>query len=182
MSFRLAIAMVVAAVTTFGAALAAGATVGGGLAATPNRMGPPATRQGAQDDAGSFARRVVRLIAENRYDEAWPLLHPTHRSAAPRVEYVDCERQSPIPGRVVSVRAEAPVDEPVVLEPGVRVPSRAVSVTVVLLDLATSESTPVSVRLHAVSVPGGWRWVLPPKRLAQYRTGICPDAPPKRYD
>jgi hypothetical protein len=179
-SLRLALAMVVSALTAFGAVLAAGAAVNGPVARTPGP--PPGVRAGAHEDAISFARRVVRLIAENRYDQAWPLLHPSHRLVVTRSEYVTCERQSPIPGRLVAVRTRAPVDEPVVLRPGERVPSRAVPVQVVLLDLATSEQTVVDVRVHAVSVDGRWRWVLPPERLARYRAGICPDAPPARYD
>jgi hypothetical protein len=180
MSLRLALAMLVSALAAFSAVMAAGASSGGDPTRAP---GTTVTARGAADDgAVSFARRLVRLIAENRYDQAWPLLHPAHRVVTSRTEYVTCERQSPIPGRVVAVRAGTTVDEPVVLEPGRSVSSRAVPVQVVLLDLATSEQTAVNVRVHAVSVDGRWRWVLPAERLAQYRAGLCPDAPPARYD
>ena len=42
-------------------------------------------------DAGTFAARIVRLIAENDYADAWVFLHPLHRRAAPLERYVQCE-------------------------------------------------------------------------------------------
>lgn len=125
-----------------------------------------------------FVRTVVRMIAQNRYAEAWPLLHPDQRRTVGRAEYVACERRSPIPGRVISVRAGAERSAPVSVAPQTSVPARAVSVRVVLLDLATLEETNVRDTVHAVRVDGRWTWVLPPERLAGYRAGACPDAPP----
>ena len=173
--------MVASAATAFGAVLAASTAVGGS-STRPQHDVAPSIGVRPDDGAMTFARKVVRQIAEDRYDEAWPLLHPSHQQVASRAEYVSCEQQSPIPGRLVSETTGKAVDEPVVLLPGKRVASRAVPVRVVLLDVATSEQTAVNLRVHAVAVDGQWRWVMPPKRFAQYRDGICPDAPPKRYD
>src|SRR6266540_465316 len=55
-------------------------------------------------DARIFATHVVELIAANRYEDAWALLHPLHQSLAPRAEYVGCEGEAPIPGHLESVR------------------------------------------------------------------------------
>ena len=148
MKLRLPAAMAVAGLASFGAVLLAAGGIGAPSAA------PAAAPQAAEPDtAVPFVRTVVRLIAENRYAAAWPLLHPTHRHAADRSEYVSCERQSPIPGRVLSVRAGAEFDAAVALAPGVRVESRAVPIRVVLLDLATLERTEVRDTVNAVRAP-----------------------------
>ena len=170
MNLRLPAAMAVAALASGGAVVLAG-----GELASPR---PAAAQPAERDTAVPFVRTVVRLIAENRYAAAWPLLHPSHRRAAGRSEYVSCERQSPIPGRLVSVRAGAEFDAAVALAPGVRVESRAVPIRVVLLDLATLQRTEVRDTVNAVRVGDHWTWVLPPDRVARYRAGACPDAPP----
>src|SRR5262245_13873971 len=102
--FRLGAAMLAAAVLSF-VLLAAGLSA----ATDPSCAGGAAAaqRSAAAADAPSFARHVVRLLAENRYAAAWPLLHPAHRRAAGQGEYVRCERLSPVPGVVVSVQAGA---------------------------------------------------------------------------
>lgn len=171
MQLRLPAAMAAAAVASFGAVVL---SAGGTGAPRPAAAAKPIER----DTAAPFVRTVVRLIAENRYAAAWPLLHPRHRLAAGRSEYVACERRSPIPGRVLSVRAGAEFDAAVALAPGVRVESRAVPIRLVLLDLATLQRTVVRDTVNAVRVNGHWTWVLPPERLARYRAGACPDAPP----
>jgi hypothetical protein len=159
-----------AALVSFGAVVFAAGGIGAPRSAAAQRA--------ERDTAVPFVRTVVRLIAENRYAAAWPLLHPAHRRAAGRSEYVACERRSPIPGRVLSVRAGAEFDAAVALAPGLRVESRAVRISVVLLDLATLERTEVRDTVNAVRVDGRWTWVLPPDRVARYRAGACPDAPP----
>jgi len=129
-------------------------------------------------DASSFARSVVGLIARNRYEQAWRSLHPSHQAAAGLAEYVSCEQHSPIPGRLVSVTAGRPVSEVTVLTPGRAVLSKAVRVRITLLDLATQETTVVSVKMHAVPAGTGWTWILPQARLADYADDRCGAAPP----
>lgn len=172
MKLRLPAAMAAAASASFAAVV-----LGAGGTGAP-RPTPAAAPQDARDTAVPFVRTIVRLIAQNRYGEAWPLLHPSQRRAAGRSEYVACERRSPIPGRVLSVRAGAEFAAAVSVAPGMRVRARAVPVRVVLLDLATLERTVVRDTVHAVRVVDRWTWVLPPERLARYRVGACPDAPP----
>ena len=176
MTIRFIGASVAAALASFCAVVgAAGGVDSIRAAAAPTRT--PVVRA-TDGEAVSFVRHVVRLIAENRYDEAWPLLHPAHRGAVGRDEFVRCERLSPVPGLVVSVRVGAADDEPVEIEGGMRTPSRAVPVVVTLLDVATGERTVVRDTVHAVRVGGRWAWVLPLERLAHYQAGTCPDSPP----
>jgi hypothetical protein len=172
MRLRLPVAMAVAGLASFAAVL----LTGGGIGAPRSAAAESAP---ARDTAVPFVRTVVRLIAENHYAAAWPLLHPSHREAAGRARYVSCERQSPIPGEVVSLRAGAATAASVSIAPGRRVQSRAVPVRVVLLDLATLERTVVRDTVNAVRVNGRWTWVLPPERVASYRAGFCPDARPQ---
>ena len=157
---------------TFAAALScAGAMLAAGEVAAQ-----PAAEQ--KIDAGSFARSVVGLIARNRYEQAWRSLHPSHQAAAGLEEYVSCEQRSPIPGRLVSVTAGRPVSEVTVLTPGHSVLSKAVRVRVTLLDLATQETTVVSVKMHAVPAGTSWTWILPQARLADYADDRCGAASP----
>ena len=176
MTIRFIWASVLAAIASFCAVVAAAAGVDGlRTASVPTRT--PVVRA-SDAEAVVFVRTVVRMIAENRYDEAWPLLHPAHRRAAGRNEFVRCERLSPIPGVVVSVRAGAAVDEPILVSAGELRPSLVVPVEVVLLDVATSERTVVRDNVHAIRVGGGWAWILPPERFAHYQADTCPDAAP----
>jgi hypothetical protein len=176
MTTRFIWASVLAALASFCAVVAAAGGVDDLRAASvPTRT--PVVRA-SDAEAVAFARNVVRMIAENRYDEAWPLLHPAHRRAAGRDEFVRCERLSPVPGLVVSVRVGSAFDEPAELGAGVRSPSRAVPVAVTLLDVGTSERVVVKDTVHAVRVSGRWAWVLPPERFAHYRADTCPDAAP----
>src|SRR5262245_65503518 len=64
-----------------------------------------------RSDAGAFTIRVVRLVAANRYDEAWTLLYPGHRGIVSEGAYARCESLSPIPGRLKSVRVLSVKDE-----------------------------------------------------------------------
>jgi hypothetical protein len=137
----------------------------GGSAARPD--GP---------DAGGFTVRVVRLIAANRYAEAWTLLYPAHRVIVGQSAYSSCESLSPIPGRlqsvqVLSVRNErVPVpgeDEPM--------PGASVKVRIVIVGVGRVVVTPT---FHAVRADGHWTWILPTSRYRLYLHGRCPDAPP----
>jgi len=160
-----------AAVACAGAMLAAGELVAAEAAAAQ-------PVEAHRIDASSFARSVVGLIARNRYEQAWRSLHPSHQAAAGLEEYVSCEQRSPIPGRLVSLTAGRPVSEVTVLTPGRAVLSKAVRVRIALLDLATQETTVVSVKMHAVPAGTSWTWILPQARLADYADDRCGAAPP----
>ena len=127
-------------------------------------------------DAARFTTQVVRLIAANRYAEAWTLLYPGHRGIVGQSSYSSCESLSPIPGRlqsvqVLSVRNErVPVpgeDEPM--------PGASVKVRIVIVGVGRVVVTPT---FHAVRADGHWTWILPTSRYRLYLHGRCPDAPP----
>jgi hypothetical protein len=163
---------------TAAAGLAALASFGAVVAFGGIRDSPPAA--GASPDAGAltFVRGVARMIAENRYADAWPLLYPAHRDAARLAEFVACERRSPVPGRLVAVHLGTAFGEKTRVGPTSLVASRAVPVQVVLRDPATSRRTVVRDVVHAVRAGGRWTWILSPERLAAYRVDRCPAAPP----
>lgn len=163
--FRVAVVAVLLA----GGALLLSVTVGRGTVLGRRSHAPP-------EGAGAFAAGVVRLIGENRYGEAWRLLHPVDRRAADLEEYVTCELRSPIPGHVRSVRIEAVRREPAVLEPGRRVGTTAVDVRIEIAGGAAPKPVIVTDTVHAVAVGGSWTWILPVERLALYRKNRCPGA------
>ena len=164
MRLGLAAAVLASALVGFGGVW----VVASGVAAGGQKAGS------AEHGAEVFALRVVRLIAENRYGQAWISLHPSHQRSAGYGDYVMCENLSPIPGRVLSVTAGRPAEKNVALPSGRLVASEAVPVEIVILDQATRESTFVATTVHAVPYGGGWRWILPDARLDAYAAGECP--------
>jgi hypothetical protein len=128
-------------------------------------------------DARVFAAHVVELIAANRYDEAWTLLHPLHQTLAPRAEYVDCEAAEPIPGHLESVRVLREFAERTSLGTGSYANSEAV---VLRIAIGGGPGAPVVITdtVHAVAVHGQWRWIMPPARVQAYSAGRCPDGSP----
>jgi hypothetical protein len=125
-------------------------------------------------DARAFAAHVVELIASNRYDDAWTLLHPVHQSLAPRAEYVGCEKAEPIPGHLESVRVLRVFAERTPLGTGSFADSEAVVVKIAIGG-GPGANVVVTDTVHAVAVHGQWRWIMPPARVQAYGAGRCPD-------
>jgi hypothetical protein len=122
---------------------------------------------------GRFMARLVLQKALGRYEVAWKALHPLHKQVAPRSEYVDCERLTPFPGLLKSVKVTRVFDDPVLVAgTTVPVPSKGVTVRV----SAWTPVTPVVVThtFHAVRANGGWTWILTPERFAAYASDTCP--------
>ena len=126
--------------------------------------------------AARFTAQVVRLIAANRYAEAWTLLYPAHRVVVGQAAYASCESLSPIPGRLQSVQVLSVRNERVPIpgedEP---IPGASVKVRIVIVGLGRVVVTPT---FHAVRADGHWTWILPSSRYRLYLHGRCPDAPP----
>ena len=73
------------------------------------------TRHVHSQPAGSpavFLAKIVRLLAANRYAEAWPSLNSLQQAIAPLQAYVACESQTPVPGQLVSLHVLAVRHEP----------------------------------------------------------------------
>ena len=130
--------------------------------------------RGPHDDPRAFAEHVVRLIAANRYAEAWNTLNPVDQRVAPRTEYVGCESRTPILARLREVRALGTADDSVGLGDGTFVRSKAVAVRIAF---AGDDSFVITHSVHLVAVHGRWTWVLPPWRYRSFRDDHCPVAP-----
>lgn len=130
------------------------------------------TRRG---DATMFLDHVVRLLAANDYEAAYPLLHPQQRRLVSAGEYVACEQASPIPGRLTSLRVLRSARERIHVAgtSGGRVPSTAVTFELRLTGSLPGETATIDLTAHAVSVAGRWTWILSARRLALHRSGTC---------
>src|SRR6266542_5695758 len=64
-------------------------------------------------DPAAFMTTLVEQIAGNDYADAWLTLHPSQKRVATQKAYVDCESQSPIPGKLASVTVLDVSDEQV---------------------------------------------------------------------
>jgi hypothetical protein len=165
---RLALALVAAA--------SAAATIAVGMAAADRGAveAPRASATTAAGDPVAFVKTVVDAVVADDYRRAWRTLHPVHQLVAPLDAYVTCELEEPIPGRLYSITVLRVVDERLaVAGVGSAVASKAVRMRITIEDMATREHAVVTTTFHAVPVAGRWRWVLPEKRYALYRTGAC---------
>jgi hypothetical protein len=126
---------------------------------------------------GRFMVRLVAQKALGRYEAAWTTLHPFHKRVAARTEYVDCERLTPFPGLIKSVKATRVFDDPVsIAGMTAPVPSKAVTVRVVVWTPVTSTPVVVTPTFHVVAVNGRWTWILTPERFEAYAADTCPTA------
>ena len=128
---------------------------------------------------GAFIKTVVRQIVKNDYEHAWLSLHPAQQQLVPQDDYVRCELQTPVAGRlawikVVRVRnARCGVG-------GLNrvVTGKAVMLRIKLIDDVTGSSVVVTHTAHTVAVAGRWRWILPADRIGLYSSSACaPEAP-----
>ena len=143
-------------------------------------LGPSATAsandgKGHLAEASAFASRIVRLIGQNRYAEAWTSLHPLHQEAAPLDRYVACENLTPIPGQITSVRALRTWDASVRVA-GITDPVQGTKVTlrIVIKNAAIPAKVAVVKTVGLVQVDQHWVWLLPEARYAAYLAGTCP--------
>ena len=128
---------------------------------------------GGPGDPGAFMTKLVEQIAANDYADAWLTLHPTQQRFATRDAYIACESQSPIPGRLASVRVVDVRDEQVRIA-GETAAAAGKAVRVRLSIAGVGAPIVVTHTTHAVAVGGHWTWILPPERFADYRAGRCP--------
>ncbi len=145
------------------------------LAAALAVAGRGAAGQTERGGAAPFLGHVVRLLAANDYEAAYPLLHPGQRRLISAGEYVACEQTSPIPGRLTSLRTLRSTTEKIhVAGTGAqRGPSTAVTFELQLTGSLPGETATVDVTAHAVVVGGHWTWILSARRLALHRSGTC---------
>jgi hypothetical protein len=124
---------------------------------------------------GRFMTHLVVQKALGRYEAAWKTLHPSHKQVAARGEYADCERLTPFPGLLKSVKVTRVFDDPVLIA-GMAVPvaSKGVNVRVVVWTPVMSMPVVVTHTFHAVAANGRWTWILTPERFGAYAADTCP--------
>jgi hypothetical protein len=146
------------------------------LAVVPSATATANGGKGHLADASAFASKIVRLIGQNRYAEAWTSLHPLHQEAAPLDRYVECENLTPIPGQITSVRAVRARDASVRVA-GITDPVRGTKVTlrIVIRNAAIPATVSVVKTVGLVQVEQHWVWLLPAARYAAYLAGNCPE-------
>jgi hypothetical protein len=131
-------------------------------------------------DPGAFMKGVVRQIVTNDYAHAWLSLHPAQQQLVPQDDYVRCELQTPIPGRLAWIKVVRVSDARFAVG-GLarRVAGKAVALRIKLVDDDSGASVVVAHTAHAVAVGGRWRWILPAQRIGLYSSSACAtEAPP----
>jgi hypothetical protein len=165
---------------TYRVAIAAALVAAAAIATTSASAMP--RREQRQQRAGSpvvFLAHTVRLLAANRYSEAWISLNPLQQHVAPFQAYVACESQSPIPGQLVSLRALHVRNEKVEVVPAQPlVASTAVTFALRLAGAAVPGGVRIVLTAHAVAVDSRWTWIMPSARLKLYRQGCGTDPAP----
>jgi hypothetical protein len=130
--------------------------------------------------AGAFMKGVVRQIVTNDYEHAWLSLHPAQQQLVPQDDYVRCELQSPIAGRLAWIKVVRVTNARFAVG-GLarRVAGKAVALRIKLVDDDSGASVVVAHTAHAVAVAGRWRWILPAQRIGLYSSSACTaEAPP----
>ncbi len=129
--------------------------------------------------ASAFIKGVVRQIVRNDYEHAWLSLHPAQQSLVSQEDYVRCELQTPVAGRLVWIKVVRAVDARFAVG-GVngRVAGKAVTLRLKLVDESSGSSVVVTHTAHAVWVGGRWRWILPAARIGLYSSGACTTGTP----
>jgi hypothetical protein len=123
---------------------------------------------------GRFMARLVTQKALGRYEAAWTTLHPLHKQVASRIEYVDCERLTPFPGLLKSVKVTRVFDDPIVIAGMTApVPSKGVTVRAAVWTPVLPIPVVVTHTFHAVAVNGRWTWILTPERFESYAADTC---------
>ncbi len=123
-------------------------------------------------DPGAFISELVHHVAAGRYGQAWATMYPPHQKVATRARYMQCEPQTPFPGKVNAIRVLEVFDEPVAVagEPQ-KLDSTAIRVRLTVT--AANDTDRFESTFHAVAVDGRWTWFLPEERYAAYHDGGC---------
>lgn len=158
----------------------AGAVAAGALLVGSRGDGSGSTSRAARpaDDPVVFLKGVLAQIVRNDYAGAWLKLHPAQQRIVSQPDYVRCELQTRIVGRLDSLTVVRAFDDLVLIAGG---ETRPVTSKVVTFRLRLSEPGVGAVvfthTVHAVAAGGRWAWILTPHRYELYRSGGCSQAP-----
>jgi hypothetical protein len=122
-------------------------------------------------------KTVVRQIVTNDYAHAWLSLHPAQQHLVPQEDYVRCEQQSPVAGRLAWIKT-VKVKDARFRVGGLNglVRGKAVTMRIKLIDDDSGASVVVTHTAHTVAVGGHWRWILPAERIGLYSSSACAPA------
>jgi hypothetical protein len=158
------------------AAAVAAVALGAGVAAAVVSAAPDRSTGGRA--AAEYLSGIVRATAANRYGETWASLDPAQQHILPRDVYVRCERQSPIPGRLESLRVLAVRPAALHVPAHGHVDGWAVRMRVVIGASGFPDVVVVHT-FHAIRTSGAWHWYLPAERLGLYDAGCGQPSLPK---
>lgn len=140
---------------------------------TPWVPASSASRTPRPTSPSAYLTRVVRLLVENRYGDAWTTLNPLDKAVAGRSLYVACENSRRITTQLLSIHVIETRADRVVVAPE-HAARAAVEVTF-RLDL-TSPVTgrfDLVIRRHALAEHGNWTWMLSRQRYLEYAHHEC---------
>ncbi len=144
----LAVALVVVVATACGSGSGSGTTGG-------------SSAKGAAD----FIRTVTTQFSRGQSGRLWDTLVPADQAVVSRARYTACQSNEGFQLQKFKV-LETYADTIDIA--GKATPSTAVSVQV------TSDDGLTTATMHAVSIAGTWRWILPASEYAAYKQGKCP--------
>src|SRR5438128_913975 len=149
------------------------------VAAAPSASASHATASALPplDSAGTFLLSEVSAKVGGDWSRAWQSLYPGHQRVAPFSTFVRCERATPFPAPLKSIRVLRARPD-LVRVPGLARPlaGAAVTVGVSLRWYGTRDPIAWTHTFHLVAVNGRWAWLLSPSRYELYRNG-CVAAP-----
>ena len=115
--------------------------------------------------AAEFIRSVTTQFSRGQSGRLWDTLVPADKAVVSRARYTACESNEGFGLQKFKV-LETYADTIDVA--GKATASTAVSVQV------TSDDGLTTATMHAVSIGGEWRWILPASEYAAYKHGKCP--------
>jgi hypothetical protein len=119
--------------------------------------------------AGPFLLETVYEKTHGQWGAAWRTLYPAHKRVAPRRMYVRCERATPFPAELQSIRV-VDAHKGLVDVAGLPRPVPGVAVTVQVTLDGSIRFTHV---FHLVPHSGRWTWILSPESYRDYAEDAC---------
>jgi hypothetical protein len=158
------------------AGLASGLVLGLGrpAATTAHAQQPVLRAWPPMRTAGDFLVADIRRKLDGRWAAAWRDLYPPHRLVANKLAYVTCERSTPFPAKLQSVRVlSVRRGQVVVAGLGHTVAGVAVRVRIALGWYGSRDPVVFAHTFHLVPVDGHWTWLLSKQRYRLYRADAC---------
>jgi hypothetical protein len=128
--------------------------------------GSSATGSGSKS-AAAFVKTVTTQFSRGQAGRLWDTLLPADQAVVSRARYTACQTNEGFELQKFKVLDSY---SDTIDVGGTSTRSTAVSVQV------TSDDGTTTATMHAVSVGGSWRWILPAADYAAYKRGVCPSS------